>query len=114
MTAAQFRKMALSFPGATESSHNGHPDFRVNGKIFATLGYPDDSCGVVMLSPDEQAFYAKTGAGAFVPAKGAWGAKGSTVVILGSAEPATVHGALDAAWERRASKSLLKELREAR
>ena len=54
MTVNEFRKLALGFPEAVESSHMHHPDFRVRGKIFATLGYPDDDSAVVRLTPDEQ------------------------------------------------------------
>ncbi len=54
MTASEFRDLALSQAGAVESSHMGHADFRVGGKVFATLGYPDNDHAVVMLSPDEQ------------------------------------------------------------
>jgi predicted DNA-binding protein (MmcQ/YjbR family) len=54
MTANDFRKLALSFPEATESARMDHPDFRVRGKIFATLGYPDKDSGVLKLTPDEQ------------------------------------------------------------
>ncbi|HEX6307744.1 MAG TPA: MmcQ/YjbR family DNA-binding protein [Longimicrobiales bacterium] len=114
MTAAEFRKIALSFPEATESSHHGHPDFRVGGKIFATLGYPDASCGVVMLTPDDQAFYMKIAGNGFTPAKGEWGRKGSTVVTLRSVKRSMVRAALEAAWQRRAPKRLLKEQPEAR
>lgn len=55
MTPDQFRKLALRFPEAAESAHMAHPDFRVRGKIFATLGYPDDRHGMVKLTPDQQA-----------------------------------------------------------
>ena len=54
MTAAQFQEIALSFPEAVEAAHMGHPDFRVGGKIFATLGYQNEGRGVLLLSPDEQ------------------------------------------------------------
>ncbi len=55
MTVADFRKIALSMPEAIESEHMAHPDFRVGGKIFATLGYPDQEHGMVNLPPGEQA-----------------------------------------------------------
>jgi hypothetical protein len=110
MTAAQFRNIALSFPEASESSHMGHPDFRVGGKIFATLGYPDASCSVVMLPPEEQEFFIKISGDAFAPAAGAWGQKGSTVVRLRPAKSALVRDALETAWRRRAPKRLLAKL----
>jgi hypothetical protein len=106
MTPAQFRKIALSLPEAAESAHHGHPDFRVGGKIFATLGYPDTAHGVVMLDPDEQRFYMKVGGAAFFPANGEWGRRGSTVVKLRSAKSAVVRDAIEAAWRRRAPKRL--------
>ena len=108
MTETQFRKLALSFPEATESAHHGHPDFRVGGKIFATLGYPDASCGVVMLDPDEQKFFVKLDGTAFTPVAGAWGKKGSTIVHLRPARSALVRDSIEAAWRRRAPKRLLK------
>ena len=109
MTPAQFRKIALSLPEAIESIHHAHPDFRVAGKIFATLGYPDDSFGVVMLDPDEQAFYVRIDSKVFAPVKGEWGRKGSTLVNLRAAKPSIVRESLQAAWEHRAPKRLLKK-----
>ena len=53
MTAAEFRRLALSLPETEEREHMHHPDFRVAGKIFATLAYPDKSYGMVKLFPDE-------------------------------------------------------------
>jgi hypothetical protein len=108
MTPAQFRKIALSFPEATESSHHGHPDFRVGGKIFATLAYPDRSSAVVMLDTDEQAFFMRLDGAAFAPVSGAWGRKGSTLVHLRTAKTALVRDAIEAAWRRRAPKRLLR------
>jgi hypothetical protein len=55
MTADEFRALALSLPETVEAAHMGHPDFRVRGKIFSTLGYPDEAWGVVALSPEQQA-----------------------------------------------------------
>jgi hypothetical protein len=106
MTPAQFRKIALSFPEATESSHQGHPDFRVGGKIFATLGYPDSSCAVVMLDPDEQALFAKIDGLTYRPVPGAWGRTGSTIISLRTAKTAVVRSSVEAAWRRRAPKRL--------
>jgi hypothetical protein len=100
--------MALSFQEATESAHHGHPDFRVGGKIFATLGYPDSSSGVVMLDPGEQALYVKLDGATFTPAAGAWGRQGSTLVRLAEAKSALVRSALEAAWSRRAPKRLVE------
>lgn len=107
MTANQFRTIALLLPEAIESSHHGHPDFRVGGKIFATLGYPDESHGAVMLGPDDQSFFMKIAGAMFSPAAGAWGTNGSTIVNLRAAKVPIVREALIAAWRRRAPKRLL-------
>jgi hypothetical protein len=71
-SADDFRRIALSFPGAEESSHMNHPDFRVGGKIFATLGSPDEAHGMVSLLPEQQADFMSLSE-AFHPASGAWG-----------------------------------------
>jgi hypothetical protein len=100
MNAAEFRALALELPGVIEASHQGHGDFRVRGKIFATLGYPDESHGMVKLSSDEQARRVRQAPALFAPAKGAWGAQGSTLVKLEPASVAIVRSALRSAWER--------------
>lgn len=107
MTAADFRRLALSLPGAEEREHMNHPDFRVAGKIFATLGYPDASRGMVKLFPDRQAEFVAAHPRAFVPVPGAWGRQGCTHVLLKSATVAKVKPAMRAAWERAAPKALL-------
>ena len=89
MTANEFRRLALSFPEAIEPSHMHHPNFRVGGKIFATLGYPDVGHGMVKLTPEQQEAAVAAEPGAFAPVKGSWGAKGATLVRL-SAVNATV------------------------
>ena len=76
MTVAEFRRIALSMPQASEGAHMEHPDFRVGGKIFATLGYPDNDHGMVVLPPEEQARLIKSHSAAFMLAKGAWGRRG--------------------------------------
>ena len=106
MTAAEFRRIALSFPETAESSHMHHPDFRVAGKIFATLGYPERGWGMVKLFPDQQAGLAKADAKTFVPAKGKWGLRGATLVRLKSAKKTTLLKALHAAWLNAAPKKL--------
>jgi hypothetical protein len=102
MTVTQFRRLALRMPDAVEASHMDHPDFRVNGKIFATLGYPTVKHGVVMLTPDEQKSLMRAHPDAFSPAAGKWGASGSTVVELGKANTDVVAAAIESAWRRRA------------
>jgi hypothetical protein len=105
MTANQFRELALSLPDVVESAHMKHPDFRLNGKIFATLGYPDEQWGTVKLSPAEQGEFIREWPDAFVPANGAWGRQGSTQLKLKSANKTCVRKALTAAWTSLAAKS---------
>ena len=107
MTPEGFRKIALSFREAVESAHMNHPDFRVNGKIFATLGYPDENWAVVKLTPEEQKSFVRADPEVFQPVKGAWGRRGNTKVYLSSAKIATVREALAAAWRNTAPKRLL-------
>jgi hypothetical protein len=107
MTAADFRRIALSLPEAEESAHMSHPDFRVGGKIFATLGYPDDDHGMVILPPEEQARFVQTYPKVFTPAKGAWGKRGSTAVNLTAVDKTTLKRAMEIAWRQRAPKDLL-------
>lgn len=97
-----FRRIALSMPEAFESAHMGHPDFRVAGKIFATLGYPDEHFGVVMLSPEEQKKFVQTHPSAFAPVKGAWGRRGNTQVALEAVDAATLRIAMTAAYGKKA------------
>jgi hypothetical protein len=110
MTADAFRRMALSFPEAIEVGHMGHPDFRVGGKIFATLGYPDNDHGVVILSPEEQAKVLAAKPDAFTPAKGAWGARGATQVRLDAVDLTTLRNAMAQAFRKRAPKRAMKRL----
>jgi hypothetical protein len=109
MTASEFRRIALSMPGASESAHMDHPDFRVGGKIFATLGYPDNEHGTIILPPEEQEQLILTHAPAFTPAKGAWGRRGSTTVRLKSVDTPTLQRAMEIAWRKRAPKRLAKQ-----
>lgn len=104
MSPDEFRAIALSLPDAVESSHMSHPDFRVGGKIFATLGYPSREWGMVVLSSDDQARVCQAEPGVFVPAKGAWGRAGSTLVRLESARARSVQAAMRAAWGFRLQK----------
>jgi hypothetical protein len=106
VTAKAFRKFALRFPEATEGSHMGHADFRVRGKIFATLG-PKEDWGMVKLPPDEQADLVDEDDGVYVPAKGAWGLSGCTIVRLRDADAKVVQRAIVAAWLKAAPKKLV-------
>ena len=90
--------MALGLPEATESSHMNHPDFRVRGKIFATLGYPEKGWGLVKLTPEQQRLFVDISSAVFVPAKGAWGDRGATSVLLRAASKTAVREALQFAW----------------
>jgi len=108
MTANDFRRLALSLPEAEERAHMNHPDFRVGGKIFATLGYPDKSHAMVKLSPEQQHYFSKDHPDVFVPAKGAWGRRGATSVHLKAADKQALRQAIAAAWRNIAPKHLVK------
>ena len=103
MTSDDFRTLALGLPGAIENSHMGHPDFRVNGKIFATLHYPDEHWGMVKLSPEQQHTYVQLDPDTFVPVKGAWGRQGATAVRLRTARTSMLEEALRLAWTTTAA-----------
>jgi YjbR protein len=98
MTADDFRDLALSMHGAIESAHMGHPDFRANGRIFATL-HPDEQWGMVKLTPEEQQEFMRAHPKMFVPSSGAWGRQGCTNVRLDVATEATLRGAMILAWQ---------------
>jgi len=108
MTSEQFRKMALRLPGSSERSHMGHPDFRVQGKIFATLGYPEKGWAMVKLRPNQQREFVQADPESFVEVTGAWGRRGSTNVRLHVTTSKTLKPALDAAWRNVAPKALPK------
>jgi hypothetical protein len=97
MTPDDFRRLVLEMSGATESSHMRHPDFRVRGKIFATLGYPDNGWGMVKLTPEQQRAFVQADGSAFVPVKGGWGERGCTNVRLSAAREALLQEAIAAA-----------------
>ena len=107
MTADLFRKMALELPETRESAHMGHPDFRVGGKIFATLGHPSNGWAMVKLTPDEQEFFVRAEPEIFSPVSGGWGRGGATSVRLPAATKAKLHDALVAAWRHRAPKKVI-------
>jgi len=108
MTANDFRKLALSFPEVIESAHMRHPDFRVGGKIFATLGYPDKDWAMVKLTRDKQKEFVQSNPGVFKLVKGAWGRQGATNIYLPAAKVEIVRKALTAAWRNTAPKRLLR------
>jgi hypothetical protein len=98
MTSDAFRRIALALPKAVEFAHNGHPDFRVRGRIFASLGYPDEHWGMIKLTPEQQAAVVAKSAQMFQPVPGAWGRQGSTNVHLPAARVAPVRAAMKVAW----------------
>ncbi len=97
MTADEFRQLALALPGAVESAHMNHPDFRLGGRIFATLGASDEGWGVVKLTLELQSAFVAEAADIFQPCNGAWGKGGATYVRLASANRKLVASALKAA-----------------
>ena len=107
MTAG-FRKLALSMPEATEGSHFNVPDFRVAGKIFATLAYEKDGFGVLLLTPEQQAGMVEDAPDIFSPVPGGWGKSGSTRVNLAKVPPDVLEGALRTAWQNRTAKNSKK------
>jgi hypothetical protein len=108
MTPDDFRKLALETPGAVESAHVGHPDFRLRGRIFASLGAPDDNWGMVKLTPGEQQTLVAKEPHVFKPCNGAWGASGCTYVHLASATKGTIAAALQAAANQVLAKARKK------
>ena len=108
MTVAAFRRLALGLPEAVEGAHMGHPDFRVNGKIFATLGYPDGEWAMVKLTPEQQTAFVEGEPEVFRPVKGGWGLRGATNVRLSAAHPRALGPALATAWRNVAPRRLVE------
>ena len=98
MTSNEFRRMALSFDETEERSHMNHPDFRARGKIFASLHFPDKTWGMVKLFPDQQEEFVDAAPEGFVPANGAWGRWGCTLVNLKIVKKSQVKKAMTLAW----------------
>src|SRR5262249_18319899 len=109
MTAALFRRIALQLPRAIQSSHMGHPDFRIGKRVFATLGHPDTRFGVVKLTPDQQRMLVESEPEVFMPVSGGWGRRGSTHVLLAAADRRTLKSALVMAWKNVAPKRLIDD-----
>lgn len=105
MTAADFRRIALSFEGAEEGSHMGAADFRVGGRIFATLASEKQGYGNLMLTLEHQAAFIADRPDLFLPIHGGWGRMGMTHVRLAEADEDTLAGALHAAWKLRVEKN---------
>jgi hypothetical protein len=106
VTANDFRRLALALPETAEQSHMDHPDFRVGGKIFATLNYPAKGWGMVKLTPEQQHYYSKDDPDVFVPVKGAWGRRGATSVHLKAASKGRLQKAIFDAWRNTAPKRI--------
>lgn len=110
MTPESFRRLALTMPAAVEVGHMGHPDFRVGGKIFATLGYPDARWAMVKLTPEQQEAFVTADPLVFTPVKGAWGRGGATSVLLRKAKVGRIRTAVMTAWRNVAPAELAKEI----
>jgi hypothetical protein len=106
MNANDFRRIALSLPGAEESSHMGNPDFRVGGRIFATLASQDKGYGNLMLDVEQQTAFVTELQEVFLPIAGGWGRMGMTHIRLAVAGEDVLEGALRAAWKLRVEKNL--------
>jgi hypothetical protein len=102
MKAADFRRIALSFEGAEEGSHMGAADFRVGGRIFATLASQKEGYGNLMLTPEQQAEFVRELPEVFLPIHGGWGRMGATHIRLAKANEDVLVGALRTAWMLRA------------
>jgi hypothetical protein len=113
MTIDVFRRMALALPETEERAHHAHPDFRVRGKLFATLSYPDKAWAMVKLTPEQQEEFVASEPKIFVPVTGAWGRKGCTGVRLASATKAKLQPAIAAAWCNAAPKGLAQQFEAA-
>jgi len=118
-TPSDFRRIALSLPETEERQHMNHPDFRVAGKIFATLAYPDRVSGFVLTNPESknaiamvkltpirQEDFVASHPAAFRPVNGAWGRKGCTHILLAKANKRAIKEALLAAWRNHAPSDL--------
>jgi hypothetical protein len=105
MNAADFRRIALSLDGAEEGSHMGSADFRVGGRIFATLASESKGYGNLMLTPEQQATFVEELPEVFLPVAGGWGRSGATHVRLAAANEDLLAGALRAAWKIRIDKN---------
>jgi hypothetical protein len=105
MTAADFRRIALSLEGVEEYSHAGLPAFRVGGRKFASLASQADGYGNLMLTPEQQAVFVEEAPGIFLPIPGGWGRMGHTHIRLAAASEDVLTGALRTAWKLRVEKS---------
>jgi len=108
-TPSDFRRLALSLPETEQRQHMNHPDFRVGGKIFATLAYPNKQFAMVKLTPIQQEDFVQSHPAVFNPCNGAWGRKGCTNVLLAKASKRVLKEAILAAWRNHAPSELVME-----
>jgi hypothetical protein len=104
-----FRRLALALPGAKESSHMGHPDFRLDDRIFATLSAQDRGLGVLKLTVEQQQSFVTELPAIFSPVQGGWGRMGMTFVDLHHVDETTLKGALSTAYNNVRSKQKKKK-----
>ncbi len=109
MTDDDFRDIALELDGTVEGAHMGHPDFRANNRIFASLR-KDGRLGMVKLTPEQQQVFLDEHAAMFTPSPGAWGRGGCTDVVLAVARGAAVRAAMQLAWEAMMEKPRARTL----
>ena len=105
MNSSDFRRIALSLEGAEEGSHMGAADFRVGGRIFATLAAEKQGYGNLMLAPEQQATFVAEAPEIFLAIPGGWGRNGATHVRLSAANEDLLRGALRTAWKLRVEKN---------
>jgi hypothetical protein len=105
MKVEDFRRLALVLEGAEEGSHMGAADFRVGGRIFATLAAEKQGYGNLMLTPEVQAQFVEEAPEVFLPVRGGWGRMGATHLVLAKASEALTAGALRTAWKLRKDKN---------
>jgi hypothetical protein len=114
MTVDDFRRIALSFEGAEESSHMGQPDFRVGGRIFATLASADKGYGNLSLTLEQQTIFVEEMPEVFIPIAGGWGRMGMTHIRLSAASEDVLTGALQTAWKLRVEKNAKSKTKKTR
>ena len=105
MNAKDFRRIALSFSGVEEGSHMGQVDFRVGGRIFATLASIKQGYGNIKLSPEQQQAFVRELPEVFLPVAGGWGRMGMTHIRLAMADEALLHDTLQVAWKLRVERN---------
>jgi hypothetical protein len=110
VTVEAYRAIALAQPEAIESSHMNHPDFRVHGKIFATIPSVEKNEGMVKLTPDQQKQFVQEYPKVFSAVPGGWGMKGATLVTLAAAKKEIVNRAMRCAWRNAAPKRLIAQI----